>query len=68
MNDRYAFTINEFGDWSRLGRTKIYEMIKEGRLPIFKVGTKTLIRAEDAKALLDSFAPHVGASNASKAA
>jgi excisionase family DNA binding protein len=59
MNERYAFTVNEFCQWSRLGRTKTYEFIAEGKLPIFKVGTKTLIRVDDAKALLDSFAPTV---------
>jgi excisionase family DNA binding protein len=57
MNERYAFTINEFCQWSRLGRTKTYEFIAEGKLPIFKVGTKTLIRVADAKALLDSSRP-----------
>jgi excisionase family DNA binding protein len=57
MNERYAFTVNEFCAWSRLGRTKTYEFIAQGKLPIFKIGSKTLIRVDDAKALLDSFSP-----------
>jgi excisionase family DNA binding protein len=57
MNECYTFTIDEFCQWSRLGRTKTYEFIAQGKLPIFKVGSKTLIRVDDAKALLDSFSP-----------
>ena len=53
MQPRGAFTVQEFADWSRIGRTKIYELIKTGELPVVKLDTKTLIRVEDAQKLLD---------------
>jgi len=53
MNDRGAFTVPEYCAWSRIGRTKIYELIGTGELPVVKVGKKTLIRASDGQALLD---------------
>jgi excisionase family DNA binding protein len=37
-----------------IGRTKLYEFIKEGRLPIVKVGAKTLVRIDALDALLKS--------------
>ena len=51
---RGAFTISEFAEWSRIGRTKIYELIQSGDLPVVKLDTKTLIRVEDAQKLLDN--------------
>ena len=55
MDDRGAFTIPEFCAWSRIGRTKVYELIAAGDLPIVKIGKKTLIRFSDGRALLDKF-------------
>lgn len=52
MSERGAFTINEFCDWSRIGRTKLYEFIGDGSLPIVKIGNRTLILKEDGEALL----------------
>ncbi len=52
MSERGASTINEFCDWSRIGRTKVYECIGNGSLPIVKIGNKTLILKEDGEALL----------------
>ncbi len=55
MDDRGAFTIPEFCAWARIGRTKVYELIAAGELPIVKIGKKTLIRFHDGQALLDKF-------------
>jgi excisionase family DNA binding protein len=55
MQERGAFTIPEFCEWSRIGRTKVYDLIKRGELPVVKIDDRTLIRAEDGKALLDKF-------------
>lgn len=38
-----ALTIAQFGHNYKLGRTKIYEEIKTGRLEARKIGSKTLI-------------------------
>ena len=55
MDDRGAFTIPEFCAWSRIGRTKVYELIAAGELPIVKIGKRTLIRCSDGRALLEKF-------------
>lgn len=55
MVERGAFTIPEFCAWSRIGRTKVYELIANGDLHVVKIGTKTLIRRVDAEELLNRF-------------
>jgi len=49
-----AFTLLEFLAWSRIGRSKAYEEIAEGRLKIRKLGRKTLILRKDAEEWLES--------------
>jgi excisionase family DNA binding protein len=44
-----AYTIQSFAEAFGLGKTKIYAEIKLGRLPIKKVGKRTLIPAAGAK-------------------
>jgi excisionase family DNA binding protein len=38
--------------WSRLSHTTVYRLIKDGKLQATKVGRKTIIRREAAKALM----------------
>lgn len=45
-------TIEEFRAFSRLGRTKIYEILGSGELQAIKVGRRTLISSEAARAWL----------------
>ena len=45
-----AFTIHEFSLAYKIGRTKIWQLIKSGQLSAVSVGSKKLIRAEDAEA------------------
>jgi excisionase family DNA binding protein len=49
-----AYRIDEFCRAFGVGRSKVFEEIKDGRLKIRKAGRMTLIRAEDAKAWLDA--------------
>ena len=49
-----AVSIPEAVKLAGLSRTTIYELMKDGRLPICKVGTRTLIRLEALEALLRS--------------
>jgi excisionase family DNA binding protein len=49
-----TYTIQEFGRAYKLGRTKIWQLIKEGQLKAVSVGSKKLIRADDAEAWLAS--------------
>lgn len=56
-------TIQEFQAWSRLGRTKIYELLASGDLKAIKVGRRTLISSKAAQAWLDAqpaYRPTVG--------
>lgn len=49
-----AFTVAEFLNWARIGRTKAYKEIESGRLKTRKLGRKTLILREDAQAWLNA--------------
>jgi excisionase family DNA binding protein len=60
--DRLAVTITDAARMSAIGRSKLYEFIKDGRLPIVKVGAKTLVRVDALDALLKSLEAPNGAS------
>ena len=46
---RYALSVIETANAAGVGRDKIYEAIKAGELPAHKLGSRTLILAEDIK-------------------
>lgn len=48
MSARVVYTVPQFCETFQTGKTRTYEEIKAGRLPIIKVGRKTLIRHEAA--------------------
>jgi hypothetical protein len=45
---RLAYSLDHFCEMSDIGRTKAYELIRTGKLRAKKLGSKTLILAEDA--------------------
>lgn len=47
-----AYSINEACRVSSLGRTRIYQLISEGRLEVRKIGKRTLIPAASLRALV----------------
>lgn len=49
-----AFSIDQLCQWASIGRTTIYEEIKEGRLLVRKVGRRTIILRGDAERWLSS--------------
>ena len=51
---KLAYSPDEFADSTGLGRTTVYAEIKAMRLKARKVGTRTVITAEDARAYLAS--------------
>ena len=53
-HQKSAYSVNRFCQQFSIGRTKLYEEIKNGRLKAIKCGARTLIRAEDAEAWLNS--------------
>lgn len=54
-----AFTIDEFSQWARMGKTRVYEEIGKGALRAIKVGRRTLIPMEAAETWL-SAQPEMG--------
>ena len=60
-----AMTVKEFGGRYRLGHTKIYELIKDGKLRAVKCGTRTLILRSDAKAFERTLSPSLFQTNRS---
>lgn len=50
--DRLAYSINETARILSMGRTSVYAMIADKRLDAFKLGRRTLIRAESIKRLI----------------
>jgi hypothetical protein len=49
-----VMTVAEFCRWSRLGRTKAYDLFKAGHIKPRKVGSKTVILRADAEAWLQA--------------
>lgn len=54
MSEKQALTCREVCRLTGLGRTKVNEEMREGRLRARKVGSRTLILAEDLDAWLES--------------
>jgi predicted DNA-binding transcriptional regulator AlpA len=52
--EKLGYKIPEAVEVSGLGRTAIYQYIKEGRLKVRKAGKRTIILSSDLKALLES--------------
>jgi excisionase family DNA binding protein len=49
---RRALRINDFCKAYGVSRSTVYKLAAEGRLPLRKIGGRSLIRIEDAEALL----------------
>jgi excisionase family DNA binding protein len=54
LPSRLAYSIDRFCEDTDTGRSKVYELIRTGRLRAKKFGSKTLILAEDADRFLAS--------------
>lgn len=48
-----AYTIAEAARVTTLGKTRIYELIREGRLQARKIGKRNIIPAASLRALID---------------
>ncbi len=53
MVDKLAYQINDFSRCIGVGRTQIYNMIKNGDLRAIHVGGRTLIPASEAVRLIE---------------
>jgi excisionase family DNA binding protein len=52
-----AYTINDAVKVSGLSRTKLYELASTGRLSFRRCGRRTVILADDLRALLENLPP-----------
>ena len=50
--EKLAYSINDTAKALSLGRTSIYAMIGDGRLEAFKLGRRTLVKAESIRRLV----------------
>ena len=53
-NAKGAMTVIEFLNWSRISRTTFYKLVKDRKIPICKVGKRTLVRRRDAEEWLNN--------------
>jgi hypothetical protein len=56
-NEKRAFSIPEFSRRYGIGRTKVYEELRLGRLRARKIGRHTIIVVEDAESWLRRLPP-----------
>jgi len=54
LPSRLAYSVDRFCEDTDTGRSKVYELIRAGKLRAKKLGSKTLILAEDADRFLAS--------------
>lgn len=47
--DQLLFTIPQCCRMAAIGRTKFYELVSSGEIPVRKIGKKTLVAASDLK-------------------
>lgn len=52
---KLAYTINEAAMATGISREKLYLLRREGELAMFKIGARTLIRADELRAMIDRF-------------
>ena len=51
--DQLLYTIGQCCRLAAIGRTKFYELVARGEIPVRKVGKKTLVAAADLKGWVD---------------
>ena len=52
--EQLAYSINDTAKALSLGRTTIYALINAGRLETFKLGRRTLVKADSIRRLLEA--------------
>jgi len=67
MIEPLLVTISEATDIIGIGKSKLYEIIAEGKLPIVKLGRRSLIAVDDLKSLVARLKSEAATSVASPA-
>lgn len=57
MNTPLAYTVAEACAAARVGRTVLYELIRDGKLPARKCGRRTVVLADDLRRWVESLPP-----------
>lgn len=57
LSNPIAVTIPNAVKLTGLSRSKLYELIQAGQLPVRKCGSRTLVRHEDLKQFIDGLPP-----------
>lgn len=52
--EQLAYSINDTAKTLSLGRTSVYVLINEGKLDTFKLGRRTLVKADSIRRLIDA--------------
>ncbi len=52
--EQLAYSINDTAKTLSLGRTSVYALIGDGRLEAFKLGRRTLVKADSIRRLIDT--------------
>src|SRR5215213_7155445 len=47
------FTLAELGEWLKISRTTVYRLIREGRIPTYRIGRATRVRRHDVERWLE---------------
>ena len=47
------FTLTELGDWLKIGRTTAYKLVRERRIPAYRIGRATRVRRRDVEQWLE---------------
>lgn len=53
MDTKLTYTVDEAAKAISIGRVKFYELLNKGEVKAVKIGSRTVIRADDLKAYVD---------------
>jgi excisionase family DNA binding protein len=54
MNDKIGLTIHDVTKTTGIGRTTLFALIRDGKLPARKIGARTIVLADDLKRFLET--------------
>jgi len=61
FSERLTVPINEALRATGIGRTKLYQLISEGKIEVVKIGTRSLVTTRSLRAVFDPASPQVAA-------
>lgn len=52
--EKIGLSVQDVTKASGIGRTKVFELIRDGKLPARKIGTRTIVLADDLRHFLET--------------